>query len=195
LVIEGEQSVRDALATGLGAHPDFNVLVAESGAAGLARAQETRPDVALVDAVLGNEDGGHRLVRDLKRESPATNVIVMDVLPVQDDVTAFGRAGANAFIIKDAPIENFAKMIRSISAASRDVPAARMTKREREITDLVAQGMSNKAIAGALTITVYTVKSHVHNILQKLALDTRFAIADHIRRTDSPDTDARAHHP
>jgi LuxR family maltose regulon positive regulatory protein len=70
-----------------------------------------------------------------------------------------------------------------------------MTKREREITDLIAQGTSNKAIARGLNITLYTVKSHVHNILQKLALDTRFEIADLIRRTDLPDTDARAHHP
>ena len=59
-----------------------------------------------------------------------------------------------------------------------------MTKREREITDLISQGMSNKEIAQLLNIAVYTVKSHVHNILQKLALDTRLQIAAHVRRSD-----------
>lgn len=87
---------------------------------------------------------------------------------------------------------DFVRTIRSVSGA---VQPARMTKREREITDLVAQGMSNKQIAHTLNIAVYTVKSHVHNILQKLALDTRLDIAAYVQRTDLPDSDAPAQHP
>lgn len=66
-----------------------------------------------------------------------------------------------------------------------------MTKREREITNLIAQGMSNKEIAHLLNIAIHTVKSHVHNILQKLALGTRVQIAANFHQRDTPDS--RAH--
>ena len=143
----------------------------------------------LVDAALGNGDS-HRLVRDLRKEGPNTRVIVMDLLPVHEDVIEFVRAGANGFIVKDATIEDFVRTIRSVSNGVDVVPqsltgtllshiadqavsrkgaavlqAVRMTKRERQITDLIAEGLSNKEIAQRLTIAPYTVKSHVHNIL------------------------------
>jgi two-component system, NarL family, nitrate/nitrite response regulator NarL len=57
-----------------------------------------------------------------------------------------------------------------------------MTAREQEITALIAEGMSNKEIAQRLAIATYTVKSHVHNILEKLALHTRLEIAAHAHR-------------
>ena len=54
-----------------------------------------------------------------------------------------------------------------------------MTKREREIVELIAEGLSNKEIANKLNLSVYTVKSHVHNILEKMSLNTRVQIAIH----------------
>jgi two-component system nitrate/nitrite response regulator NarL len=216
LVIEDNRLVRDGLAALLGGHPDLQVIAAaESADAGLAQLRETKPDVALVDAGLGNGDS-HRLVRDLRKESPETRVIVMDLLPVQEDVIEFVRAGANGFIVKDATIDDFVSTIRSVAQGSDVVPqaltgtllshvadqalsrsgpavlqAVRMTKREREITDLIAEGMSNKEIAQQLNIAIYTVKSHVHNILEKLALHTRLQIAAHAHKGEAPETDAR----
>jgi DNA-binding NarL/FixJ family response regulator len=219
LVIEDNRLVRDGLAALLGGHPDLKVVAAaESAKNGLARMRETKPDVILVDAALGNGDS-HRLVRDLRKEAPETRVIVMDLLPVQEDVIEFVRAGANGFIVKDATIDDFVKTIRSVSKGADVVPqsltgtllshiadqalsrkgpavlrAVRMTKRERQITDLIAEGMSNKEIAQRLLIAPYTVKSHVHNILEKLALHTRLQIAAHAHRGDTPDPDARTPH-
>jgi two-component system, NarL family, nitrate/nitrite response regulator NarL len=212
LLIEDNRLVRDGLATLLGEHPDLKVMgAAESAQAGLLHLRATKPDVILVDAALGNGDS-HRLVRDIKKESPETRVIVMDLLPVQGDVIEFVRAGANGFIVKDATIEDFVKTIRSVSkgtdvvpqsltstllshiadqAMSRRGPAAlqavRMTKRERQITDLIAEGLSNKEIAQRLNIAIYTVKSHVHNILEKLALHTRLQIAARAHRGETPE--------
>jgi two-component system nitrate/nitrite response regulator NarL len=214
LVIEDNRLVRDGLATLLGEHPDLKVVAAlPSANAGLAQMRETRPDVVLVDAALGNGDS-HRLVRDLRREGPETRVIVMDLLPVQEDVIEFVRAGANGFIVKDATIDDFVMTIRSVSKGAGVVPqsltgtllshiadqalsrkdpgvlqAVRMTKRERQITDLIAEGMSNKEIAQRLNIALYTVKSHVHNILEKLALHTRLQIAAHAHKGDTPEID------
>jgi len=60
-----------------------------------------------------------------------------------------------------------------------------MTAREQEITALIAEGLSNKEIALRLNIATYTVKSHVHNILEKLALHTRLEIAAHAHRSEA----------
>jgi DNA-binding NarL/FixJ family response regulator len=219
LVIEDNRLVREGLAALLGEHPDLKVVAAAEGPqAGLAQARGTNPEVVLVDATLGNGDS-HRLVRDLKREAPETRVIVMDLLPVQEDVIEFIRAGANGFIVKDATIDDFVKTIRSVSKGADVVPpsltgtllshiaeqavsrkgptvlrAVQLTKRERQITDLIAEGMNNKEIAERLNIAPYTVKSHVHNILEKLALHTRLQIAAHAHKGGAPADDARASH-
>ena len=206
--------MRDGLAALLDDHPDLKVVGAVANATiGLAQMRETKPDVVLVDAALGNGDS-HRLVRDLRKEGPATRVIVMDLLPVQEDVIEFVRAGANGFIVKDATIDDFVMTIRSVSHGAGVVPqsltgtllshiadqalihtgpaalqAVRMTKRERQITNLIAEGLSNKEIAQQLNIALYTVKSHVHNILEKLALHTRLQIAAHAHKGDASEAD------
>ena len=66
--------------------------------------------------------------------------------------------------------------------------SVRMTKRERQVIELVSEGHTNKEIAQKLHLSTYTVKSHVHNILEKLALSTRVQIAKYLhdsRRTSS----------
>ena len=204
LLIEDNRLVREGLAALLGGHADLKVVAAaETAQIGLDQIRETKPDVVLVDAALGNGDS-HRLVRDIRKESPEGRVIVMDLLPVQEDVIEFVRAGANGFIVKDATIDDFVKTIRAVSKGADVVPqsltgtllshiadqavdraapqvinAVRMTNREREIIGLIAEGLSNKDIAQRLDIATYTVKSHVHNILEKLALHTRLEIAAH----------------
>jgi len=208
LVIEDNRLVRDGLAALLDAQPDFKVVAAAEGAnAGLLQVRETKPHVVLVDAALGNHDS-HRLVETVRKEAPESKVIVMDLLPAQEDVIAFIKAGANGFIVKDATIEDFVRTIRSVAEGADVVPpaltgtllshivdqavtrstaavleAVQMTKREREITTLIAEGLSNKEIAQRLNIATYTVKSHVHNILEKLALHSRLQIAAHAHKS------------
>ena len=60
-----------------------------------------------------------------------------------------------------------------------------MTKRERQVVELIADGFTNKEIAQKLHLSPYTVKSHVHNILEKLALNTRVQIAKHAHFSDA----------
>jgi len=207
LVIEDNRLVREGLAALLNAQPDFTVVAAaEGGNAGLLQVRETKPHVVLVDAALGSHDS-HRLVESVRKEVPQSRVIVMDLLPAQEDVIAFIKAGANGFIVKDATIDDFVRTIRSVADGADVVPPAltgtllshivdsavmrstaavlesvQMTKREREITSLIAEGLSNKEIAQRLNIATYTVKSHVHNILEKLALHSRLQIAAHAHK-------------
>ena len=214
LVIEDNRLVREGLSALLNEQPDFRVIAAaEGGDAGLVQVRETKPHVVLVDAALGSHDS-HRLVQTVRKEAPESKVIVMDLLPAREDVIAFIQAGANGFIVKDATIDDFVRTIRSVAEGADVVPpaltgtllshivdqavtrstaavleAVRMTKREREIMSLIAEGMSNKEIAPRLNIATYTVKSHVHNILEKLALHSRFQIAAHPHKSSVSQTD------
>ena len=209
LVIEDNRLVRDGLKNLLDAQPDCKVVAAaEDASAGLARLKETQPHVVLVDAALGSGDS-RVLVEKLKQAAPACRVIVMDLMPVQEDVIAFIRAGASGFILKDATIDDLVRTIRSVAEGQDVVPpsltgtllshiaehailrrtpgvmqAVRLTRREREVSALIAEGLSNKEIGERLHIATYTVKSHVHTILEKLALHTRLQIAAHAHRAD-----------
>jgi DNA-binding NarL/FixJ family response regulator len=213
VVVEDNRLVRDGLATLLDQQSDFTIVAKADGVrAGLVRVRETKPNVVLVDAGLENGDS-RRLVGDVRKESPESRVIVMDLLPAQEDVIAFVKAGASGFIVKDASIEDFVRTIRSVADGVDVVPGAltgtllshivdhaiahdvslvrdavQMTKREREITSLIAEGLSNKEIAQRLNIATYTVKSHVHNILEKLALHSRLQIAAHEHKSRAPRT-------
>jgi DNA-binding NarL/FixJ family response regulator len=214
VVIEDNRLVRDGLVAVLDAQPDFKVVAAaEGGNASLLQVRETQPHVVLVDAALGNHDS-HRLVESVRKEAPQAKVIVMDLLPAHEDVIAFVRDGASGFIVKDATIDDFIRTIRSVAEGANVIPptltgtllshivdqavtrgtagameAVRMTKRERGITELIAEGLSNKEIAQRLNIATYTVKSHVHNILEKLALHSRLQSAAHAHRAGAAETD------
>ena len=206
LVIEDNRLVRDGLEELLNAQPEFTVVAAvESANTGLLK--QTKPDVVLLDATLGNGDS-LRLVASIRKTAPASRVIVMDLLPVREDVIDFIRAGASGFLVKDATVDDCVRTIRTVANGADVVPpaltatllshiadqaidratpqlinAVRMTNREREIIGLIAEGLSNKDIAQRLDIATYTVKSHVHNILEKLALHTRLEIAAHVHHT------------
>jgi DNA-binding NarL/FixJ family response regulator len=218
VVIEDNRLLRDGLTTLLNAQADLRVVASVADAdAGLLQVRQTKPHVVLVDAVLGSYDC-HQFVERLRQTAPATRVVVMDLLPVQEDFGAFIRAGASGFIVKDATVDELVATIRSVAEGLDVVPRAltgrllslvaehavvrrtpallgamRMTTREVEITALISEGLSNKEIAQRLDIATYTVKSHVHNILEKLALHTRLEIAAHAhrgatRQTESPDS-------
>jgi two-component system NarL family response regulator len=216
VVIEDNRLLRDRLATLLEAQPEFTVVAAAEGAnVGLLRLEETKPHVVLVDATLGNHES-RRVVESVRKTAPEARVIVMDLLPVKEDVIEFIKAGANGFIVKDATVEEFVRTVRSVAegtnvvppaltgtllshianqAALRDTPVliegVRMTEREREIIDLVAAGLGNKAIAQRLTLPTHTVRSHVRNILQKLALHSRLQLAVLAQQAGAPEASRR----
>ena len=207
LVVEDNRLVRDGIIAMLAEQPDFRVVAAVDRApAALERAREMKPDVVLLDAALGDHDS-HRLVAEIKEEAPAVRIIVMDLLPVPEDVLDFVNAGVSGFIAKDATLDDFLSTVRSVAGGTDVLPpaltstlfshiaklavgrkqsevakAVRMTERERAVFDLIADGLSNKEISHRLHLATNTVKGHVHNILEKLALHTRLEIAAYARR-------------
>jgi DNA-binding NarL/FixJ family response regulator len=209
VLVEDNRLVREGLTALLDAQDGFEVIGAvETAKAGLAKIQQEPPDVALIDSALqGN--GSRKLVEAIRATVPGTRVIVMDLFPGEAHVLAFIQGGASGFVVKDATLEELFSTIRAVARGESVVPpamtgtllthladqaartlpnpadAVKMTRREREVIALIAEGLSNKEIAQRLSLAPDTVKSHVHNILEKLALHSRLQIAAHAHRSAS----------
>ncbi len=199
LIIEDHPLLREGMAALLNQRPDLIVVASGESGLDVQKARHVDADVVLVDLGLRNQDSLHA-VETVKRASPDARVIVMDLLPVQEDVVEFVKAGVSGFILKDATLDDFVRTINAVAEGTTVLPpalagtlfsqisqrvvkrgqavaAVRMTQREREIISLITEGLSNKEIARRLHIAMHTVKSHVHNVLEKLALHTRLEIA------------------
>jgi DNA-binding NarL/FixJ family response regulator len=202
LLVEDNRILRDGIKAVINKQADLKIVAALGGNNDtLLEAKKLKPQVVLTDLGLRNKNG-LRIVATVTRELPQTKVIGMGLIPSQLDIVEFVEIGAAGFILKDATIEDFLGTIRAVAHGIKILPplltgslfshvvnhalrkgkgdlhdAIRMTKREREIVGLIADGLSNKEIAQRLSIEVYTVKSHVHNILEKLALHSRLQIS------------------
>ncbi len=203
LLIEDNRLLREGLTVMLKKQQDINVVeTVGNGENILAIMKKYKPEVLLLDLGLRSRSSLN-LVKMVKKNFPASKVIMMDLIPVQADVFEFVQAGVSGFILKDATVSDFLKTIRSVAKGLQVLPpnltgslfsqivehainesnpsaiieSVRMTKRERQVIELISEGYTNKEIAQNLHLSTYTVKSHVHNILEKLALNTRVQIA------------------
>jgi two-component system nitrate/nitrite response regulator NarL len=198
-LIEDNRVVREGLAELLGEDPVFRV-VHTAALCDVAAIQRAGADVLLLDIGLENGDSLD-MARNMARELPACRIIVMDLLPSHEDIRSFVEAGVAGFILKDASVEELKETIRAVAGGAEILPTSvthalfsqianhaikrgpqadddiRLTSREREVLDLIAEGLSNKAIASRLHISTHTVKSHVRNIMEKLTLHTRLQLA------------------
>ncbi|MFC4030539.1 response regulator [Streptomyces polygonati] len=192
LLVDDHQVVRRGLRTFLEVQGDIEVVgEAADGAEGVARAQELRPDVILMDVKMPGTDGieALRLLRDAG--NPARVLIVTSFTEQRTVVPAL-RAGAAGYVYKDIDPVALAGAIRSVHAGhvllqpevagallSQDQHATgtgrgnALTEREREVLALITDGRSNREIARALVLSEKTVKTHVSNILMKLDLADR----------------------
>jgi DNA-binding NarL/FixJ family response regulator len=206
-ILDDNRLVRDGLSTMLNRLPDIRVVA--SMAAHVPSLAETPAHVLLLDVGLLDQES-LRVATALRSEMPETKIIVMDLMPVHEEIMDFVNAGVSGFVLKDATFDEFVATIRSVAAGEKVLPPrmteslfsqimidaggrlsgdaeevledVRMTRREREVIDLIGEGLSNKEIAQRLNIAAHTVKSHVRNVMEKLALHTRLQIAAYSRR-------------
>lgn len=202
VLIDDNRLLREGLTAMIHSQPGFKVLTASADAAeALQTVRDAKPDVVLVDFGLEDHDS-LSLTSTVHAEVPTARVIVMGLLPMQEDVADYVRAGASGFIMKDASFEDFFATIRTVAGGAEVLPRAltnslfaqiarnavrvdktrvlesvRLTTRERQVIDLLSEGLSNKDIAIRMHIAVHTVKSHVHNVLEKLSLHSRLEVA------------------
>ena len=206
-IIEDNRLVREGMTDMLNDLPDFEVVLAGTSLE-TSKLMGANPRVVLLD--IGLQDSNCLAVAEtVRREMPGSQVIVMDLLPVHEEISQLVNVGVAGFILKDATFDDFVGTIRSVAEGERVLPprmtgtlfsqiarlavqrgreaaleAVHMTPREREVIALIASGMSNKEIAVRLDIATHTVKSHVRNVMEKLALHTRLQIAAYAHHHD-----------
>jgi DNA-binding NarL/FixJ family response regulator len=219
VLIDDNRLLREGIVAMVRTQPDFKVLAASADVDEvLQTVRDARPDVVLLDFGLADHDS-LSLTATVHSEVPAAKVIVMGLLPIRDDVADYVRAGASGFVMKDATFEEFFSTIRAVAGGvqvlppeltnslfdqivrsaiggsrTRTIEAVRLTARERQVVELLGDGLSNKEIAKRLHIAVHTVKSHVHNVLEKLSLRSRLEVAAFTHGTgrDRPSADQAA---
>jgi DNA-binding NarL/FixJ family response regulator len=191
LVADDHPVVRDGLVAMLSTQPDFEVIgAADNGRAAVTQAQALRPDVVLLDLEMPELDGVEAL-RALRAACPEAQALVFTAFDTDERILAAVRAGARGYLLKGAPREELFNAVRVVSQGGsllQPVVASRLmermaapperaldalTEREREVLQLLAQGMANKEIAAALVISERTVKFHVSSILSKLDAGNR----------------------
>lgn len=199
-IIEDNRLVREGITEMLNDLPDVKVVHAGTTLETSAL-KEAKPRVVLLDIGL-HETDCLQAAAQLRTEMAGSHVVVMDLLPVHEELVQFVTLGVAGFILKDATFDDFVATIRLVAAGERVLPprmtstlfsqvarvavergkaahldGVHMTHRELQVIGLISGGMSNKEIAQELSIATDTVKSHVGNIMEKLALHSRLQIA------------------
>jgi DNA-binding NarL/FixJ family response regulator len=199
-LIEDNRLVREGITSLLNQWPDLEVVFTNESS-DVSKLAEAQPQVILLDIGLRKGDS-LRIAEQVRLDFPDAKVIVMDLMPVHEDIAEFVNAGVSGFIMKDATLEDLVSAIRTVASGAKVLPpamisslfsqiardaitrapdraleAVRMTPRERQVINLIAEGLSNKEIAARLNIATHTVKSHVRNVMEKLTLHTRLQIA------------------
>ena len=211
IIVEDNRLLREGLTALLKEQSDITVVASLGSGDALFKGHGLKPHVILLDLGLRGNNS-LRVVESIKSKHPAAKIVIMDLAPVQTTLVEYVRAGVSGFVINDATFDEFLETIRSVARGAKILPpkltaslftqladhatrhrkgnpfrSVKMTSRELEVVELIAEGLSNKEIALRLHLAVDTVKSHVHNILEKLALHTRLEIASY-RHSDRQST-------
>src|SRR5881409_740251 len=186
LIVDDHEVVREGLRLSLSRAPHIRVIgEASDGASAVELAVRRRPDVVIMDVRMPGTDGLEATKQLIYRE-PDAKVLIFTAYSERSLLSRGLESGAKGYILKEAPHETLVRAIEKVGQGDSYVDPALMpsflagkdrdemlTAREREILQLLADGMSNADVAGKLFISQETVKSHVRHILTKLEADTR----------------------
>jgi DNA-binding NarL/FixJ family response regulator len=196
LVVDDQTLMRSGLVGMLSVHDDLEVVgEAADGLEAVQRAAVLRPDVVVMDIRMPRMDG-IEATRRLRAAPDGPRVLVLTTFDLDEYVWQALRAGAGGFLLKDAPPERLADAVRTVAAGepllapsvtrrlveryvggpAADEAArllADLTPREREVLDLVVEGLSNAEVGARLFLSEATVKTHVTRVLGKLGVRDR----------------------
>jgi len=190
MLVDDHAMVRKGLATFLKVFDDLELAgEAESGAAAIQLCGEVLPDVILMDMVMPDMDGA-TATRAIRQQFPHVQVIALTSFKEGDLIKNALEAGAIAYLLKDVSADDLVRAIRAAHAGRATLspeaaqalvktanqppaPGLDLTEREREVLALMVEGLNNTQIAGRLTVSPSTIKSHVSNILSKLGVASR----------------------
>jgi DNA-binding NarL/FixJ family response regulator len=185
---------------------DDIVVVGEAASwdAALAVIDEHRPDIALVDIQLAGHNGID-LARQLSSDHPGTRVVILSAYDDDAFIRRAFDAGVAGYLLKTMPRDELINAVRAVgmgttvvdpavstrlaqAAASPSAGAPRLTLREQEVVALVADGLSNKAIASRLGVSTRTVEGHVNHVFTKLDLESRTELVRYVLTNGLPST-------
>lgn len=208
LIADDHEVVREGARLLIEQQPGWEVCgMVNNGREAVALSRELQPDIAILDMTMP-EVGGLEALRQIKRVSPATEVLLFSAHHSEDLVTQAFDAGAKSYIQKTDAGRHLVAAVQSLALhkpfftpeiseilfarflvadGAKKVTSAngKLTVREREITRLLAEGLSNKQTADALGISVRTAETHRATLMRKLGLDSlanlvRYAVRNHI---------------
>ncbi len=190
MLVDDHTMVRRGLATFLKVFDDLQLAgEAESGAAAIQLCGEILPDVVLMDMAMTDMDGA-TATRIIRQQYPQVQVIVLTSFKEGELIKNALEAGAIGYLLKDVSADDLVRAIRAAHAGRATLspeaaqalvetanqppaPGLDLTEREREVLTLMIEGLNNTQIAGRLTVSPSTIKSHVSNILSKLGVASR----------------------
>ena len=190
MIVDDHTMVRRGLATILKVFDDLMLAgEAENGVAAITLCGEVLPDVVLMDMVMPEMDGA-AATRVIRQKYPQVQVIALTSFKEGELIKNALEAGAIAYLLKDVSADDLSRAIRAAHAGratlspevaqslvetSNQPPALGLdlTEREREVLALMVEGLNNTQIAGRLTVSPSTIKSHVSNVLSKLGVASR----------------------
>jgi len=195
LSVDDHPLLREGVAAIINSQPDM-VLVASActGAEGVEKFQQLRPDVILMDLRLPDLSGIDAMI-SIRAECPDARVIVLTTFEGDMEIQRALKAGARGYLLKSMPPELMLDTIRSVHAGKKRIPAElaaqiaehmsddSLSDREMDVLRHVAEGNRNRDIAGRLFISEETVKVHLKHIMEKLGANDRTqAVAIAVRR-------------
>jgi DNA-binding NarL/FixJ family response regulator len=185
MLVDDHFLMRVGLSSSIETEPDMTVVAeASTGEEALEQYREHSPDVVLMDIRLPGMSG-IEATDQLCREHSAAKIIVLSTYDCEEDVFRATQAGARSYLSKNVLRPELLRTIRDVHAGQTSLPpeiVARLTERlrrpelssrELEVLELIVKGRSNKEIAAELSISEFTVKLHVHNVLGKLKVSDR----------------------
>ncbi|NUQ38548.1 MAG: response regulator transcription factor [Caldilineales bacterium] len=198
LLADDHALFREGLAGIIAAQPDMEVVgEARDGLEAVVKARELQPDLVLMDVQMPGMDGLEATLQ-IKRALPRTTIVMLTVRDDDDKLLAALKGGAQGYLLKDIRSRDLLEMLRAalrgeaalnprlagrvlaeFRRMSRQGPSLAaegeevLSRREREVLELAARGLTDKEIAEALVISLYTVKSHIRSILAKLQVSSR----------------------
>jgi DNA-binding NarL/FixJ family response regulator len=186
LIVDDHEVVREGLRLSLSRAPHIRVLgEASDGASSIEMVERRKPNVVIMDVRMPGMDG-LEATREILKVAPDTAVLIFTAFSERSLLARGLDSGAKGYILKEAPHDTLLRAIERLAVGESYIDPALMpaflsgkdqtdmlTAREREILQLLADGMSNADVASKLFISQETVKSHVRHILAKLEADTR----------------------
>ncbi len=193
LLIDDHQLILDSFSSIINMHKDIILVEMLTDASkALAACREHRPDVVLTDVRTENDSSGIDATKKIKKYFPKIHVIVMSGFDEISYIPSAKEAGADAFLSKARPIEEFIGMIKKVMVGEGTFPSpiqiptaegqSAYSSRELEILRLLCKAYKREEIATELSISLGTVKRHIENMLTKSECKTTMELAVYVTR-------------